>query len=386
MWLHASGVRIAHQDAEATSRGEAFVATADNASAIFYNPAGITQLEGTHLRLGLYAVTIQEEFRPLSGGSFGNKDRLIPVPNAYATWSPENSPISLGFGVSTPFGLSMEYPDDSPSRDVNKKAKLSVISCQPTVAIELTRTLSFGMGPTINYGTLQDMRGLGVRGDGFSFKGDGEAYGFNAGLLWKPHPKHAFGVTYHGALNFDLSGHTNVTIRPFAALGDQRKVRLAENDATLGLDLPQFIVAGYSFRPTPQWNLEVDVEWTDWDCVNSLPLHQQNSPDSAIKLDWRSGFIYSSGVTRSFANGLRSSFGYAFSEGNNPAENFTPGVPDDDRHILSAGLGRRTEQFDWDIGYQYSRTGFRTIDNGRTADGRWQLHSHAVMASVGYHF
>lgn len=101
----ASGVRIVHQDAAATSRGDAFVATADNASAIFYNPAGITQLEGTHFRLGVYAVTIQEEFRPQSGGSFDNKERLIPVPHAYYTWSPKDSQLSLGLGVSSPFGL-----------------------------------------------------------------------------------------------------------------------------------------------------------------------------------------------------------------------------------------------------------------------------------------
>jgi len=362
------------------------VATADNPSAVFYNPAAITQLEGVQARAGVYAVTIKDNFRPPSGGSFENKDRLIPVPNGYLTWSPENTPLSLGFGVSTPFGLSFEYPDDIPSRDVNKKAKFAVVSFAPVAAWQLTNTLSIGIGPTINYGALQDFRGLGVPGDGFRFRGADTAYGFNAGIFWKPLPQHAFGVTYHSAMNFDFSGHTNITVKPFAALGDQRKVRLPEEDATLSVDLPQFIVAGYSFRPTPEWNFEVDVEWTDWDVVNSLPLRQQFSPDGAIVLNWRSGFIYEGGITRTFANGFQASVGYAFSEGNTPESHFTPGVPDGDRHIVSAGIGHRGEHFDWDLGYQFSRTDFRTIDNNAPADGQWHLHSHAIMVSVGYHF
>lgn len=51
--VHGSGVRIAQQDAAAVAQGNAFVATADNPSAIYYNPAGITQLEGQNFRSGL---------------------------------------------------------------------------------------------------------------------------------------------------------------------------------------------------------------------------------------------------------------------------------------------------------------------------------------------
>ena len=54
--VSANGFRLPDQDAFATARGEAFVATADNPSAIYYNPAGITQVEGNNLRVGLYGI------------------------------------------------------------------------------------------------------------------------------------------------------------------------------------------------------------------------------------------------------------------------------------------------------------------------------------------
>jgi long-chain fatty acid transport protein len=381
-----SGLRIPHQDAAATSRADAFVATADNASAVFYNPAGITQLEGMNFRLGNYALHLDVEHRAPGGGTFHNQERLINAPHAYYTWSPDNSPISLGLGVNAPFGLSLDYGDDLPSRNANKKAKLIVVSVAPVLAYQLTETLSIGAGPTINYGEAQDRRGISEPGDGFKFRGSGVAVGFNAGILWKPAPKHAFGIAYHSAMDFNFSGHTQVTVKPFSALGSGEKLRFPEEDATLSAKLPQFIVVGYSFRPTPEWNFEVNVDWTDWDNFNSSPLRQQTSPDGALVFDWRSGFIYEAGVTRKFGDGFYASVGYAFSEGNTPESTFTPGVPDGDRHIVSAGIGRRGKHFDWDIGYQYSVTGYRTIDNDGPADGLWKLQSHAVVLTIGYHF
>jgi long-chain fatty acid transport protein len=55
---HGLGTRLASQDADAVARGEAFAATADNPSAVFYNPAGITQLDGVQVRMGTYAIAL----------------------------------------------------------------------------------------------------------------------------------------------------------------------------------------------------------------------------------------------------------------------------------------------------------------------------------------
>src|SRR5688500_17253838 len=93
----ALGIRIADQDARATARGNAFTATADNPSAIYYNPAGITQLYrsvepqpltlslskdgkskvpmepeaseyGLRTRMGVYSITIETRVDPLAAG------------------------------------------------------------------------------------------------------------------------------------------------------------------------------------------------------------------------------------------------------------------------------------------------------------------------------
>src|ERR1017187_6716917 len=82
--LSANGFRLADQDAFATARGEAFVATADNPSAIYYNPAGITQLEGNNLRSGIYGIYLDPSYSPPnSGNTYHIEKQLAAVPQLF---------------------------------------------------------------------------------------------------------------------------------------------------------------------------------------------------------------------------------------------------------------------------------------------------------------
>src|ERR1700744_3971750 len=84
------GFRIADQDADATARGDAFAATADNPSAIYYNPAGITQLEGSQALLGSYAISLKEKVSldtPGPTSNFASVDTKLQVaPQGYVTY------------------------------------------------------------------------------------------------------------------------------------------------------------------------------------------------------------------------------------------------------------------------------------------------------------
>src|ERR1039458_3283956 len=98
--VSANGFLLPDQDAFATARGEAFVATADNASAIYYNPAGITQLEGNNLRGGIYEIYLNPGFSPPnSGNTYHSSKNLATVPQLFYTYTPKNFPLSFGLGV-----------------------------------------------------------------------------------------------------------------------------------------------------------------------------------------------------------------------------------------------------------------------------------------------
>ncbi len=388
----ALGIRIADQNPEATARGNAFTATADNPSAIYYNPAGITQLDGTRVLIGAYAISLKAKVSLDEGDnkSFSSTNtEFQTAPQGYLTWKDEKSPVALGIGVYAPFGFALDYPDDTPIRTLAHKGSIQYLTVNPVFALKVSRDFSIGVGATVNYGKADLEQGVLAKGDQFHFEGDGVAYGFNAGLLWTPHRMHRFGINYRSETTMNFDGHSRLQydgfdvptpFGPFPVPGvDQRE------DASAEFIFPQNIVLGYAFTPTEDWNFEFNIDWTDWDRLNTVTL-KQKSPDVLLPFNWRSSFFYEFGVTKKFAYGLRASAGYIYSENSVPNESFNPIVPDSDRHIFSVGVGQRLTSFSWDLAYQYAHGPGRRIDQGTPADGTYRFDSHAVTLSVGYHF
>ena len=120
-----NGPRLPDQDAFATARGEAFAATADNASAIYYNPAGISQLEGFNFRAGIYGIYLPMSYKSPSGRTFDNEKDLQAAPQLFGTYKPEGSPITFGLGVYAPFGLGLKWAQDSGFRTVGTESQLT---------------------------------------------------------------------------------------------------------------------------------------------------------------------------------------------------------------------------------------------------------------------
>ena len=234
----------------------------------------------------------------------------------------------------------------------------------------------------MNYSQAYLAQGVAVPHDGFRFKGDDTAIGFTAGLLWRPRPRHSFAVAYRSETTMDYDGDSRLRV-PFSV--PIPTVQSAQASFTF----PQNVVLGYSFRPSPKWNLEVNVDWTDWDSLNTVTLKQV--PVTPIKFNWQSSFFYEFGVTRELKDGYAVSAGYIYSENSVPERSFGPVVPDSDRHIFSAGLGRRGERFSWDAAYQLAWGPERSINNppgspNFAANGQYEFISHALLFSIGYRF
>lgn len=387
------GFRIADQNAEATARGNAFTATADNPAAVFYNPAGITELEGTRALLGAYTITLKARVdlaAPEENSRFSNINTdFQSVPTFFVTWKPKQYPIALGLGVYAPYGFAVEYPDDTPFRTLAIKGNIQYLTINPVLAWKISDTLSVAVGPTVSYGQAELVRGIVNTGDQFKFKGDGVAYGFNAGVMWNPHRMHHFGLTYRSAARIDFSGHSTVNVHPFSVATPFGPARIpgadSREDSDATFDLPQNIVFGYSFRPTEDWNFEFNIDWTDWDSLNTVVIHQR-SGDAPLVFDWESSFFYEFGITKKFARGFSASVGYIYSENTVPNATFNPAIPDSNRHIFSAGFGQRNDHFNWYLAYQYTYGPERTIAQNTVVDGNYRFDSHALTLSLGYNF
>ena len=376
----ALGFRIPNQDAEAIARGNAFVATADDPAAIYYNPAGITQLEGQHFQVGsLLYLGIYGDYQSPSGTSVKNNAQVIPAPTFYYTYSPEKGPLSFGFGAYMPFGLSVQWPNDSPFRTAGVKASLTYITLNPVVAWKICQSVSIAAGPTFNYSKIDLVQGIFpnpniLPGDQFEFSGDGWGYGFNAGLFWQPHPQWSFGASYRSASRMDYRGDATTKPLPLSS----------SVNTSSKVDFPQIVIGGISYRPTTNWNVEVDVDWTDWDSVRQLQV--QGFPSQI--LDWQSSLFYEVGVTRYFHQRYYLSAGYFFSGVTTSDQHFTPLVPDTDLQVGSIGGGFKGKNWDWAMAVQIIAGDWRNVQNlqNPTVNGRYKLFTPTLSFSFGYHF
>jgi long-subunit fatty acid transport protein len=151
------------------------------------------------------------------------------------------------------------------------------------------------------------------------------------------------------------------------------------------LKFPQYAVLGYSFRPTPEWNIEADIDWTDWDSLNTFVLSRSDGSQVKVPFSWTRSFLYELGATRQIGP-YRLSAGYIYSENSVPSGTFNPIIPDSARHIMSVGVGRTFGDCSVDLAYELSIGVDRTIVNDSVADGRYSFLSNAVSISLGYHY
>jgi long-chain fatty acid transport protein len=402
--VSANGFRLADQDAFATARGEAFTATADNPSAIYYNPAGITQLEGSNLRSGIYGIYLDPSYNPPSGApnsgkTYHSSDNLAAAPQFFYTYTPKDLPLSFGLGIYAPYGGKISWPQNSGFRAVALDGSLTYIRFNPVIALKLARSLSIGGGLMVNYAKIDMEQGLLANqmpfANYFRFKGDGWDAGYNLGVLWQPHEKISIGASFRSSTTITMDGHTEFEQQPV--------IPTTRLPAQADFTFPWTADFGISYRPTPKWNLEFDADYTDWSSFGTVTINQQGTPPYPVQqnipvtLDWQASWMYEFGVTRFFDNGWHISAGYVYDENSIPNSFYSPLAADLDRSFFSVGTGHKGKRFDFAIAYQLGYGPAHTVTGsqpssqpgfnaGQSADGTYHFISQAVLVTVGMHF
>lgn len=401
--IFANGFSLLDQDAFATARGEAFVATADNPSAIYYNPAGIAQLDDNNFRGGVYGIYLNPAFSPPNGApnagnTYHSAYNLAAVPQGFYTHTFSGTPVSAGLGVYAPYGGSISWPQDTGFRTVATQGSLFYLTVNPAVALKLPYGLFIGAGLMANYVDLEMEQGLlpsQTPPNFFRFRGDGWSMGGNLGLLWHPIQEISVGATVRGVTQVTLDGHTTFE--------EQTSIPTTSRSAHMSLDFPWTAVGGISYRPTPKWNLEFDADWTEWRSFGTTTLYQEEktplgvNQNVPISLNWRNSWIYEFGVTRYFNQNWHASAGYIFNENSVPNENYSPLAADLNRHFFSVGAGYKGKIFNFDVAYQLGYGPPHTVTGsmpssipgtfaGQNANGTYRFLSNALIVSAGIHF
>ena len=357
--------RIQGQGAAASAMSNAFSAQADDPSALHYNPAGMTQLHGIQFMAGALASGGSTNFTSPTGvtarGDRNGSAAWPPPGHAYITANLKDlgmtalRNLSVGIGLTTPFGSLTRWPNDGPFRTATTFSTLPLLDIKPTFAYKATENLSLGLGADIytfsglvGEGQVEKHSvwpgGLGIpAGSMMELSGKDTAAGFNASLLYTAlrnadgKPLANIGVVYRSQTTLHLRG---------ALLVDGAKV----SDASATLVLPQIMTGAIAIWPVRtnerEWKLEIDVDYVGWKSVRNLDVTLGNGVTIPQPQNWHNTYAVNLGteykwlLLESLPNwevALRG--GYTNQQSQMPDLTFDPGIPSSDLHVVGGGLG-----------------------------------------------
>ena len=131
----AAGFQLSEQSAVAMGRAQAGVGVVgDDLSAAFYNPAGLTLFQGTQVQAGGSLVTLDLPFKNTAGQEIDNgREKPAIVPHAFLVHR-LNERTVFGLGMSTPFGMGVEYGEGWAGRNKGISANIMTVDINPSVA------------------------------------------------------------------------------------------------------------------------------------------------------------------------------------------------------------------------------------------------------------
>ena len=410
----AAGFRLPEAGVKAMGMGFAFTGQADDPSAIYFNPAGLTQLKGQNVMLGVtYVRENGGEYTgttPVDDYTTGfttvksetQKSLNFFIPNAYYTRTTNDGWLAYGVGIFTPFGLGQEYNDKHSSifRNQITKIDLQTIVVNPTIAFKINEVLSVGVGIDWMYGkaTLEKTAWnpallAAQNGNAFDLelKGDGDAWGYNFGVLLKATENLKIGANYRSPFTLKIKeGDVNISnVSPGAPV--YGTANGTKGDATIAL--PATFTFGVSYT-MGKLTVNGDADWTFWHSYSSLPISFESPvlPDSNAPKKWKDVCALRFGAEYRVTDPLSLRAGFVYDPTPVPAETMGPELPDANRLNYMLGVGYKVGPWTIDVAGMYIDKFDRTVNNqqGLPAmtgfNGTWTGNAWLAGLDVGYKF
>ncbi len=333
--------------------------SADDATTVFGNPAGMSRLKREEVSFGMAAINAKTDIKDANSAPFptgSNDGDMVPftaVPMGYYV-KPIDEKWAAGIGIYVPYGMITDYEGDFQGRYFGDYSEVRVITVQPTVSYRFDDKLSIGFGTTFNRidGELQSATLTGGR---VKVKGDDTAMGFNAGVLYEFSPHTRMGVTYHSKVEFELNGDTQLSGAGFGPF-------VGKYDASLDLTTPESVDVSLTHELNDDWTLYAGAMWTRWSRFESIIIENEGMPallPSTVQRiveeqDWHDTWSYAIGAAYKLNRTWTLRSGLAFDQSPTNNVHRSPRIPTGDRTAVSLGLAwNPTDDVTVDLAYSY---------------------------------
>lgn len=360
----ASGFYLTQQSARSVGRATAGnVAAADDAATVVANPAGMTELGDAQFMAGASVLFPDTSFRnkgstaatPGTGGTAvayagdngGNPFTPETIPTAFAAVRLAETPLWFGIGVSSPFGLSLDYGRDWFGRYDSIESSLTTIDVAPSIALRINEFVSLGFGLNVQSvdvrltNAVPDTLAPGgptPATDGRSrLRGDDLSVGFNAGILVKPWPTTRIGAHYRSGIDHTLKGRATVS-----GLGGPLSAANGSANAKAELRFPDILSAGLAQDLNPRVTLLAEAQWFNWSRFNEVRIESDGGTDDiALPQDYSDSYALSLGGEFRWTDELSLRGGFRYETTPTSDRHRATGVPEGNNYSLGLGASYR---------------------------------------------
>jgi len=394
---HAAGFALMEQNSSGLGNAYAgSAAVAEDASTIFFNSAGLTQLKKPSVVVNAASIYVKSEFNNAAtiaasgqnlGGDGGNAGGFIVLPALYVG-VPLTDKLSGGFGLNSPFGLQTDYDTDWMGRFQGNKSQVNTVNFNTALAFKVHDMLSIGIGAdfqtidatltsAVNYtaavasasatllGPLNTVFVPGLEGTS-KVKGSDTAWGYDVGLLFTPTEQTRVGLSYRSAMKYSLAGTASFVAPTSSNIQAQAFITGLSNSANpaaptngpvyLDLKLPASARLAVAQKLGSAFELLGEVSWTQWSSIKELRIQRpggatlKNTPEN-----WDDAWRYALGASWQVNDAVKLRMGAALDKTMVTEDaTRTPRLPDGDRTWLSAGANfKLCDKLALDVGYMH---------------------------------
>lgn len=432
---HGAGFLIYEHGAAAMAMGGAFIAVANNPTAIFHNPAGIAWLDGTQISLGTTLITSKASLSlphwPVAADQSVDAKSQWFYPSTFYISHRISDRVAIGFGFFSPYGLGTEWPEDYPLKYIATKDDMKTFIFNPTIAVKLNDNLSAAFGVSYIYSTLSfklvehddiDLSlfspmlagEIAVIDIPISLEANGDSFGLNAGVLYKGE-NFSLGFNWRGGFDIEYDGDLDLSTTqaqvqipplppPFDLIVTEEAI-ISEIPTSGTASIPSFkfphvFGIGAAFNLTENFMLTADIHYILWSSYDKFTVDvglPAPFRDMEVEENWKDSFVLRGGfqynVNESFA--LRA--GFLYDKTPQPVETMDPILPDANRWAVTGGFGYKAGSFIIDVAYQFEVFSDRESPNRNVYEdfpmpginaglGTYSTTAHLIGVSIGFVF
>ncbi len=380
----AGGFSLNEQSASAMGTANAgAAANPENATAVLFNPAGMSQLSGTNISFGAAVLDIDAEAKENSIQTSRNNPSVAVspastggdiadpavLPNFYLTHEINDS-IDVGFGIHAPYGLAADYDNDFAGRFFADKTELTAIAFTPSLSLNNGQGLSMGVGLNILYaeGRLTRFQDISAQAGQTALmleepyadaEGDDVGMTFRAGFLYEFNGATQVGLTLQTGTELELEGDLNVSGITNMANPTGPTLSVSEK-ITVPLAIPESATLGIRHRLTDEVTLLAGATYARWSRFEELDIvsaeaggaisgaAQEGAVISHVTEQWKNSWQLNAGAIWQATPAWAFKAGYAWDE--SPVDDYvTARIPSSDRHWLTLGAQWADVRSGWTI-------------------------------------